>query len=476
MSAMTALEICYPLMDQHPTPVFVFPSLLPVLDPAEVDPSVWRSSTDRTIFGRRYVLQNARGFPPTLLLHFFRRLHAVAERVDLVRRDHFLFALFGAGVVVRFNSAPVGIRASSGQCAVALDIAVSVAVPDLELGCRALDRITLELALTLASEEQFRPVRLTKYGLASYQPADDPSKCPPEQDAFLGDLVWADPLRTSKSASVADLAHREPLWWNDDWRRHFFDDLRPVHSAWLDALPNAVKAHIGTPTTEQVMWLFRHNEFLDVLTDPFWVTEHLPPNLPDCLLQPPRRFGHLPRGGGTPMPASSAPHAPAAHLFEDHSVTVSHNLLSGGRFGNFCLQGRELGGFGRAVVIRAIRGAAWDAQVAAGKFTATSTIPFRHVVPLVLPCKVTPDQELVILPLAADAFELTLAEFLADESTDEQTCLGVLFDVASGLHELHSRSLIHGRLTIERSVVVSRIPGSPRRPFAAKVRFVGKRR
>ena len=193
---------------------------------------------------------------------------------------------------------------------------------------------------------------------------------------------------------------------------------------------------------------------------------HVPLNLPDGLLQPPRRLGLR---GVTPGSAASAPQAPTLHLFEDKSVKVSHDLVSGGRFGHFYHRGRELGGFGRAVVVRAVRGAPWDAHVAAAKFTAASEIVFNHVVRLILPCLVAPDQDAVLLPLDAAAFELTLTEFLHDASTDEQACLAVLHDVASGLDELHSRNLIHGRLTIEHSIVVSQIPGSQPRSFIAKV-------
>ena len=461
MSAMTTLEICYPLLNVGPDPVFVFPSLLPALDLAELN-AEWHNGTERTIFGRRYVLQEARGFPPTLLLHLFRRLHTIADRVDLVRRNHFFLALFGVNIMVRFNSVSVGIRSSSGQRAVALDIAASASAADWELGCCALDRTTLELALMLSSEEQFRSVRLTKYGFASHRPVDDPLACPPEADAVLGHLVWADPLKTSARLYLHE--RKTKMDWADALKV-----LQAERAGWLNTLPDAATRLAALVTTEHLLVLF-NGTFLRILTDPYWVTEQLPSNFAAGRLNPARRFGHLPLAGETPSPTISVPQSPTTRLFEDHSVTVSRDLWAGGCFGSCYHQGRELGGFGRAVVIRNVRGATRNAHVAAAKFTSVSEILFNYVVRLVLPCKVAPDPDGLLLPLDADAFELTLADFLAEESTDELACLCVLSDVASGLHELHSNHLIHGRLTIERSVVVSRVTGLPHRRFVAKVR------
>ena len=464
MSAMTSLEICYPLTGLRPEPVFVFPSLLPVLDMTEVDDTLWHNiGSERTIFGRRYVLQERRGFPPTLLLHFFRRLHKVADRVDLVRRDHFFFVLFGAGVMVRFNTSPVGIRSSSGQLAVSLDIAVSALAADIEPGCRALDRVTLELALTLACEGQFHSVRLTKYGFAARQSSDDAVLCPLEVDVVLDNLVWADPLGTVVK-TVASSIPRPEHWWDPDQQQQFLTHLQPVFKQWLASVPNMVNLQCF-PSAEQLMALLKAN-FFYVLTDPFWVTERLPPNLPHCLLQP-RRFGHVPTIEMATLPTAPT-QPPTTSQFEDHSVKVSHELLAGGHFGSCYRQGRELGGFARAVVIRAVR-ATLRSEVVAAQFTATSEIPFNHVVRLVLPCKFSPGHDLLFLPLDALAFECTLAETLADASVDEPACLGLLLDVATGLHELHSHNLVHGRLTIERSVVVSRSSSSSAPRLVAKV-------
>ncbi|MGV2389095.1 MAG UNVERIFIED_CONTAM: hypothetical protein LVR29_14950 [Microcystis novacekii LVE1205-3] len=63
--------------------------------------------------------------PPTLPLLMHRQLLAIADSVDLVRRDHFFCTLLGCGVMVRFNTAAVAIRSSSGHSACSLDMAVS---------------------------------------------------------------------------------------------------------------------------------------------------------------------------------------------------------------------------------------------------------------------------------------------------------------------------------------------------------------
>ena len=336
----------------------------------------------------------------------------------------------------------------------ALDIAVSAAHAEFELGCRALDRTTLELALTLSCNAQFCQMHLTKYGFASHQPTDSAGSCPPEFDTVLGNLVWADPLETRTAANEISLRPRPLLQ----------DELESLRARWLTQLPDAVNRHCTALGTASFVSLFEQ-ELVYLLTDQFWVAEIFPPGLPACLLQPPHRFGHTPPDAPNDDALSMVPPRKTSGLFEDHSATISHDLLSGGRFGSCYLRARNLGGVGRACVIRAVRAPAeglseWHTKL------AEFDLPFKCVVRLVLPCKVVPVQGTVFLPLDARAFEYTLDEALNDTRLDHHAYLGLLLNVAEGLHELHSSNLVHGRLTIERSVVVSQASGS----FIAKVK------
>ena len=248
-------------------------------------------------------------------------------------------------------------------------------------------------------------------------------------------------------------------------RQQFLEAVEHLRAAWLSALPDdLVRAKCALAATEHFVALFEHN-LLHLLCDPFWANEVLPPSLPLCLLNTPRRFGHLPVVAQVAVVVSQ--HGVSSSLFTDHSVSVLDEPVAAGRFGSCCYRGLDLGGFQRPIVIRAVRGADSDAM---GKLvTVMSEWSLSRVVQPVLPCKLVVGQNLLLLPLDARAFELTLAEALADTSIDERTWLSLLADVATGLHELHSRNIVHGRLTIESSVVVARASDDCACAFVAKV-------
>ena len=473
---MASMDICYSQSDDSsnlPVVSYVFPSLLSVLDPVEAYQVFGRDkrSANQVVFGRRYVLQDSRGFPPTLLLYLFRRLHALADRVELVRRDHFFMTLFGVEVMVRFNTSLVGIRSSSGYVALSLDLCVCASMSSMEVASCALDRVVLELALTLATDAQFHAVRLTKYGFTSHRPSSD--DCQPEADAVLGDLVWADPLAGEVSAAAAAVTIVPEQHFAGGHgvvanaaRQQFLRAVEHLRAEWLGALPDdAVRSKCETVSTEEFVALFERT-FLGLLCDPFWAKEGLPATLPPCLLNPPRRFGHLPTEP-TAQLESVEPQNLSSSLFEDHSVSVLDEVVAVGRFGGFYYRGLDRGGIQKPIVVRAIRDK--DCEELGQLALDVSALRLSRVVLPVLSCKRAPAQDLFLLPLDGHAFELTLAEALADTSIDERTWLSLLADVATGLHELHSHNIVHGRLTIESSVVVSRDPGNSLCPFVAKV-------
>jgi hypothetical protein len=145
---MEDMDVCYRYQDS-----FVFPGLLPVLRPAEVARQVWTTpSADRSVFGRRFAVADGSSLPPTLPLLMHRQLLAIAETVDLVRRDHFFFNLRGCNVMVRFNTAAVAIRSSSGHSACSLDIAVSTSRVNHREGAHVLDRVVLALCELLTDD------------------------------------------------------------------------------------------------------------------------------------------------------------------------------------------------------------------------------------------------------------------------------------------------------------------------------------
>ena len=475
--AMASMDICYSLSDDSSSPPvvsYVFPSLLPVLDPVEAHQVFGRDkrSANQVVFGRRYVLQDSRGFPPTLLLYLFRRLHALADRVELVRRDHFFMMLFGVEVMVRFNTSLVGIRSSSGYVALSLDLAVCASsMSSMEVASCALDRVALELALTLASDAQFHAVRLVKYGFTSHRPSSD--DCQPEADAVLGDLVWADPLAGEVSAAAAEVTIVPEQHFAGGHgvvvnaaRQQFLGAVGHLRAEWLGVLPDdAVRSKCETVSTVEFVALFERG-FLGLLCDPFWAKEGLPTTLPPCLLSPPSRFGHLPTDAAAQL-ESVEPRNSSSGLFEGHSVSVLDEVVASGRFGKCYYRGLDRGGIQKPIVVRAIRLVGCEEL---GQLVLdVSALRLSRVVLPVLSCKRAPAQDLFLLPLDGHAFELTLAEALADTSIDERTWLSLLADVATGLHELHSHNIVHGRLTIESSVVVSRDPGNSFCPFIAKV-------
>ena len=301
--AMTSMDICYQVDENQPR--YVFPSLLPVLDPAETHQVFGRkkAGADQVVFGRRFALQDARGFPPTLLLCLFRRLHALADPVELVRRDHFFFVLFGVEVMVRFNKSLVGTRSSTVSVASSLDLAVCAPMDNLDVACCALDRVALELALTLASDAQFHAVHLGKRGFTLQRPADDdPLTCRLEVDNDLGPLVWADPVASEPSAAAAAITVVPEQYFAGGHgvvanaaRQQFLEGVDGLRGKWLGGLPgDSVRPQCELVSAAQLVVLFERN-LLHLLCDPFWVSELLPSTLPECLLNPPRRFGHVPR-------------------------------------------------------------------------------------------------------------------------------------------------------------------------------------
>mgnify|MGYP002402084280 CR=1 FL=1 len=471
--AMCSMEICYRLSNgSDERCLYVFPSLLPVLDPTEASQVFARNTNadSRTVFGRRFVLQDARGFPPTFLLHLFRRLHALVDRVALVRQDHFFFVLFGMEVMVRFNTSPVGIRSSSGSVALSLDLAVCAASPaDMDQACWALDRAVLELALTLTSDAQFPAVRLAKYGFTSRRPSDDYRICQPETDAILGSLVWADPLASEPSTAVAAVTVVPEQHFaggqgavSNPARVQFLADVEQLRNNWLDGLVSGELRSRCEPISPAEFVALFERDFVGLLCDPFWVLEVLPAAAPPCLLKPPRRFGHLPTELLPTLSTTAAPEeAQSSNVFADHSVSVLDEPVAAGRFGSGYYRGLDLGGFQNAMVIRAIKASCQLEELV----SLVSEYNFTRVVHPVLPCKHVATRGWTLLALDARAFELTLTEALADTSVDERTWRSLLVDVATGLHELHSHGLVHGRLTIERSVVVSRAPVDATCPF-----------
>ena len=190
-----------------------------------------------------------------------------------------------------------------------------------------------------------------------------------------------------------------------------------------------------------------------------------------------------PTSTGTPPPSATPPppHAAAAaaapssewgFVDDTNSLGVSKEPVADGRFGSFYLQVRQWNGIDKPVV-RAIR-----SSDCARLHSVLGTLALdvrvwaqvaRNVVCPVEPCKLATRHSLVLLPLQECAFDLTLAEALAELETDERGWLSLLVDVATGVNEFHSRNIVHGRLTIGSSVVVSRDPGNSTCRFIAKV-------
>ena len=155
--------------------------------------------------------------------------------------------------------------------------------------------------------------------------------------------------------------------------------------------------------------------------------------------------------------------------FEDAQMLVYFNVLADGRFGQCYFKAHAFDACA-VTVVRGVHNVSKESFMELRRILALGiTKNFRNVTRLVMPCKLAAYESLphglMLLPLNADDFELTLHEALKHPDVN---ALSLLHDVFSGLNELHSSGIVHGRLTIDQGVVVSRAGD------AANVRFIAK--
>ena len=156
--------------------------------------------------------------------------------------------------------------------------------------------------------------------------------------------------------------------------------------------------------------------------------------------------------------------------FEDTQIQVYSDVLADGRFGQCYFKAHAFGAR-KAPVVRGVHNVSKESFMELRCILALDiTKNFRNVTRLVMSCKLAAYESLphglMLLPLDADDFGLTLHEAL---KLPHVNVLSLLYDVSSGLNELHSSGIVHGRLTIDQSVVVSRASDSANVRFIAKV-------
>jgi hypothetical protein len=134
MSVMCELDVCYEVPDGLG---FVFPSLLPPLAQGQRKSLTWPSGPPQT--PAECSLVAALWCPTAASCRPLFRCCCTGACTRwltgsyCVRRDHFFLTLFDCNVMVRFNTAAVEIRSSSGRTACSIDIAVSAHVESVEI-------------------------------------------------------------------------------------------------------------------------------------------------------------------------------------------------------------------------------------------------------------------------------------------------------------------------------------------------------
>eukprot|EP00051_Salpingoeca_urceolata_P004974 m.69321 g.69321 ORF g.69321 m.69321 type:complete len:781 (+) comp13975_c0_seq1:1051-3393(+) len=202
-------------------------------------------------------------------------------------------------------------------------------------------------------------------------------------------------------------------------------------------------------------------------TDPFWCRETLA-SPSDCLL-PPERFG-LPALSASPMEPNAAGHPghPAqrslsegsGNLHHDAHMTVPGNAFENGAFGDWFLLTRPTQPKG--LVTRQVRGNGWREQhyrrLTTGHWAlCEADAPLQHVVAMEYSCVKLLAQNALLIPLCATGMDMPLSQAVHDVGSENKTLAlpGIVIDICRGLSELHRCNIVHGRLSLPTSVVVS---------------------
>jgi hypothetical protein len=372
--------------------------VVPVVQP------LWTSlSADRSVFGRRFEVVDGSFLPASLPRLMLQRLMAIADdSIDIAQvqrgtlRDHFFYTVLGCGVMVRFSTAAVNLSASPGYTACSMDVAVSAPRDKHQQGAQVLDRVVLALCELLADASgPCKDLRLVKHAFAWHQPELDAGSCHSEPDEELRSLVWADRVVSVCQDRVAVL------------RQNLSDQaMLAFYEAWRQSSSSSSLLSLVDPV-KSLRALLDSEHAVSLLTDPFWVSEVLPPGLPPSLTDTAGRFGWIPSDGQKKLTE-----LPPGVFHQLNSATVVLYTLDNGRFGPSWRGAQDH--LQQSLACRVVR--RWQPF----HRTAVDSVlhklsSARYVVPLAQYCLVSVTGDLLV-PLvrqpAGRAFEMTLLEAL----------------------------------------------------------------
>ena len=248
---------------------YVFPSLLPTIYSARDTVLAFQGELRVSkIVGRRVqVAAPGDMLPPTLPLQLMRWLQGCCEGVSLLRRDHMIVRWLNTQVLLRFGTTATGIRSSSGHTIAGVDVVVSAV--NARRAAIVLDRVMLQLALVLSASESLSADRLRQLALGPGGRKLAAVGDRVARDELLGLIVWG-PLDVQLSARVQSVAQRG--WHNNQER-----EVEDLNRAWRLTLPAEVKGAYNTIETKDLQSLVAtsYRRKCMILTDPFWVVEHL---------------------------------------------------------------------------------------------------------------------------------------------------------------------------------------------------------